>query len=313
MTTIPDDYAIKFNNILTFLTRLTGDRITPIVEKQLLEMLPNAIPFFSHLVLRDNFPTIERLTINKKVLGSNSRIKEIKFLKNPPADKVKAYGRCNMKMQSVLYGSFNMLTVLSELKPRIGDLISMTTWKAKEGSKLTYCPIFKNQPKREKVMNLNLRDIEIAYNKKLLEHSPTVGQVIDNLVTFVCNSFTKYVKPDCDSDYLISAYFSNKILYEFENGTIDAIYYPSVQQDLSFENIAIKPATFDRDYFLAEVKELVVLNDPTTGSRGTAMQGIGQCDKFDLASDKILWDKGREMIPTDLLNKYVRQFDLRLD
>ena len=40
----------------------------------------------------DTFPELQRLTINKNVLGKNRRIKEIKYLKYPPKELVKKYG-----------------------------------------------------------------------------------------------------------------------------------------------------------------------------------------------------------------------------
>jgi len=311
MSSIPDDYAKQFNNTLIFFNKLTSQKITPLVEKQLLAMLPTSIPFFTHLAIRDSFPKIERLTINKNVMGSNRRIHDVKFLTYPRAEKVKNYGRCNLKGQSVFYGSFGMMGVLSELKPRIGDLITMTTWEAKPESTINFCPIFKNQPKGENLINPRLLEIDRIYKEKMKWYSPIVRQVIDNLMGFVANAFTRVVRPGNDLDYVVSAYFSDKILYELGNGSIDAIYYPSVQQNLSFENIAIKPTSFDKHYKLTVVKESVVINDPSTGSRGTMMQGIKECKEFD--NGIIPWSKQVDRAPSDKLLEYQKRFGLILD
>ena len=109
-------------------------------------MLDFALPFFSHLVLEDNFHELHRLTINKRVIGKNKRIHNINFLKYPPAAKVSNYGRCNYPKQSIFYSSFFHMTAINEMKPRIGDIVTFSVWRAKSGTTLKYCPIFKNQP-----------------------------------------------------------------------------------------------------------------------------------------------------------------------
>ena len=110
--------AVKdFKNLLDYLKRLSEDGVNPLIEKQLLLMLDYSIPFFSHLIMQDVFPEIHRLTINKNVIGENKRIREIKFLKYPPAEKITKYGRCNLPQQSVFYGSFLGFTSMNEMKP----------------------------------------------------------------------------------------------------------------------------------------------------------------------------------------------------
>jgi len=91
-------------------------------------------------------------------------------------------------------------------------------------------------------------------------------------------------------DYIFSAYFADKIFNQFEDGKIEAIYYPSVQDRLSFENLAIKPDVFDNKYELIEVKDNVVVMDPSNGKGGYFMEGLSECKSFDYTAGKILWD-----------------------
>jgi len=95
-----------------------------------------------------NFPIIERVTVNKRVLkGNNVRIDKVDKLKYPPAECITKYGRANLKQQSVLYGTFNFMTAVKEMKPEKGDLISVSEWKIKnENYNLIVCPLFMNQP-----------------------------------------------------------------------------------------------------------------------------------------------------------------------
>lgn len=280
----------NFQKLLEFLKRLSEDGITPLIEKQLLLMLDNTIPFFSHLILTDTFPEIHRLTINKRVIGTNKRIREIKHLKYPPANKLSKYGRCNFPKQSVLYASFVHMTAMNETQPRIGDLITESVWRVRSNQPLKYCPIFKNQPKGENVINPRTYEINQIYIKKLREYPDYIREQIDALVQFVADEFTKRVQPNADLDYIFSAYFSNKIFTDFEDGAIEAIYYPSVKDRLSFENLAIKPNVFDDKYDLVEVKDSVCVMDTTNGKGGYSFLGLSVCKSFDYSSGKILWD-----------------------
>lgn len=290
---ISEDEVKKFQGLVEYLKRLADDGITPLIERQVLAMLDNATPFFTHLVMVDTFHEFHRITINKNVLGENKRIRDIQYLKYPPADKISRYGRCNLPRQSVLYGSFMYLTTLSELKPRVGDLITHSIWRVKNNQSLTFCPIFKNQPTKEQVINPRTLNINRLYEKELKSFPNYARIQIDTLVQFIADAFTKRINPENHLDYVFSAHFANKILYEFTNGSIEAIYYPSVPSNLSFENIAIKPNVFDSKYDLVEVKDVIVIGDPSNGRGGYSMEGLGDCKSFDYAKGKILWDMSK--------------------
>ncbi|MCK6610546.1 MAG: hypothetical protein L6Q78_05840 [Bacteroidia bacterium] len=126
---IHEEEIRKFKAILDFLKRLAENGVTPLIEKQILLMLDDCLPFFSHLTMSHVFPKIHRITVNRNVLGSNKRICDINLLKYPPADKVSKYGRCNLPNQSVLYGSMFNLTSINEIRPKVGDLVTRSIWK----------------------------------------------------------------------------------------------------------------------------------------------------------------------------------------
>ncbi len=309
---IPEEDVNKFRGLVDYLKKLADDGVTPLIEKQLLAMLDHATPFFTHLVMKDIFPEFHRITINKNVIGKNKRIRDITFLKYPPADKVSKYGRCNLPKQSVLYGAFMYMTAPNELKPNVGDLITHSTWRVRNNQTLTYCPIFKNQPTKENVINPRTLEINGAYQKELANFPANVKAQLDNLVQFVADSFTKRVNPENHLDYIFSAYFSNKILYEFSSGEIEAIYYPSVQGNLSFENIAIKPVVFDKKYDLIEVKDSIVIVDPSNGKGGYGMDGLGESKSFDYAAGQIIWDMNKLRQPRERIFEHKLNFGLEL-
>jgi hypothetical protein len=286
-----EEDAKRFEGLLSFLTRLATDGVTPLIEKQVITMLDQSLPFFAHLLYKDSFTELTRLSINKKILGKNQRIKDIKYLRYPPADKVAAYGRCNLRGQSALYATFNLLTAFGEMKPALGDLITISNWILKEqDASMLFCPIFKNQPARDNVYNPRTRQFDELYRQKLASFPNYIGRQINSLMQFIADAFTRRVDPKNDLDYIFSAYFSDKILYKFEAGSIDAIYYPSVPGDLSFENIAIKPSVFDRLYRIDEVSDAIIVATPENGKGGYFRHGFGRCRKFNFLTGEILWD-----------------------
>ncbi|WP_017259283.1 hypothetical protein [Pedobacter arcticus] len=302
----------NFKKLIEYLKRLSEDGITSLIEKPLLIMLDQSIPFFSHLVMTDVFPEIHRLTINKRVIGKNKRIREINFLKYPPKEMVSKYGRCNNPKQSILYSSFLNFTAMNESQPRVGDLITKSVWKVKGNQTLTYCPIFKNQPLDKNIINPRTFEINKIYQEKLKQYPENIREQIDLLVQFIADVFTKRIHPDRHLDYLFSAYFSNKILYEFENQEIEAIFYPSVKDKLSFENLAIKPNVFDNKYELVEVSDSVCVMDPTNGRGGFFFEGFSTCKSFDFTSGKILWDKDKIYQSEEKIIEMKNKFDVDL-
>ncbi len=313
---IPKDIEDKdlqnFQRLLEYFTQLAEDGVTSLIEKQLLLMLDNTIPFFANLVMTEDFYELKRITINKNVIGSNKRIYEIKYLKYPPAEKVTKYGRCNLPGQSIFYGSFLSMTALNEMRPNKGDLITESTWRLTGDQPIIYCPIFKNQPVEKDVINPSTFEINQIYERKVKDYPEKARNQIDYLLQFVTDAFTKYIHPSNHLNYIFSAYFSNKIFNNFENGKIEAIYYPSVKEKLSFENIALKAEVFDKRYELIKVKDSIVDMDPRSGSKGYIMLGLSECTSFDYASGKILWETSdihqpKERI-AELKSKYGLEF-----
>lgn len=300
------DDVLKFDHLITYLRRLTDDGITPLIEKQLLGMLDSAIDFTCYLSHTTCFPELERLTVNRRVLGRNKRITHISQLKYPPAEKVTKYGRCNMKGQSILYSAFGMISVYSELKPLRGDLITISKWRVRGDSTVRYMPIFKNQP-TDGTMNPRMHMHNQAYNIKLKDYPSNLQRKIELINQFVADAFTKRIDPRNDLDYLFSAYFSHRILNRDFDDEIDAIYYPSVQQGLAFENLAVRPDVFDAKYDLIEVRESIVMMDHTSRQGGTFSQGISDSKSFDYAGDKILWK------PTLLTESEIKAFERDFD
>jgi len=302
----------NFNLLLNTFNKFSEIGINEATEKWILSVLDSSLPFFTNLINQYQFETLERITINNRILGSNKRIKEIKFLKYPPADKVTKYGRCNLPQQSVFYGSTMFMTAMDEMKPRVGDLITKSIWKLKESKHLKFCPIFHVQPTNG-TFNPNSWKLEKEFDKVLKRDFPKeMHDPVTNLSKFIAFHFSKYVNHKRSKDYLFSAYFANKLMNELDGGTIDGIVYPSVQSHLSFDNVVLKTDVFDANYELSEVQESIVTKDPSDGGKGYLMSGINDCKEFDFENDKILWNKSIHQ-PKEQMDFYKEHFGVDIE
>lgn len=304
--------VLEFKNLLYYFKRLASDGVTPLIEKQLLLMLDRSIPFLTNLIMETEFPRIHRLTVNRNVVGSNKRIKEIKYLTYPPKDLVTTYGRCNKPGQNIFYGGFSWMTTLNEVGPRVGDLITSSVWQPKSNSILRYSPIFKNQP-GDNVVNTEMLEINDIYEQKVKTVSPYLREATDLLLQFIADAFTKRINPKEHLNYIFSAYFSDKIFNDLDNGKIEAIYYPSVHEKLSFQNIAIKPRVFDEKYYLTEVQDFVIVMDPSNGKKGYVAQRLSKCKTFDHSTGRICWETTNLDQPIDELESLKSRFGINFD
>lgn len=278
---------LVLNSIRPFLNK---GSISEVHIEHLRKILDN-IPFFSAPIFNLNFPEIQRVTINKNLFdGKNERVNKITYLKYPPVEKVKKYGRANFNNQSVFYAAFDPMTVLDELKPKVGDLITISTWTSDESARLNISPIFKITTKDNLSHNALSINFMVGYENSIRKMPPKIAEQIDALILFMAECFAKDVNSGDHLDYFLSAYFANRILYEFEKGEIEAIVYPSVQKNLGFSNIVMKPDSLEKKYILKNVDESIVKATPRENGGGYYLEGTGWAKTFDLPADAIVWN-----------------------
>jgi hypothetical protein len=239
-----------------------------------------------NLQVKRIFPTIERITVNKRVIGTNTRIFEERKLKYPPAEYVKKYGRANIKYQSVFYGTFNFMTAIKEMNPEIGDLITVSRWKLKnENDLLVVCPMFLNQP-NDGSTNYRLKTLYNWFIQELKKYPPLISNSYFELHQFYSNCFAREIDSKDNQGYLITALLADKILNKYKNGIVDAILYPSTKEDLRTENIAIKKESFDAKYQLSETTEKRLLKIANNGDR-YEFERLGESLRID--GNEIKW------------------------
>jgi len=231
------------------------------------------------------FPAIERVTVNKRVIKENARINDIDKLKYPPSECVKRYGRANLKNQSVFYGTFNFMTAIKEMKPEIGDLITVSEWKIKnDNDKLITCPIFMNQPK-DGTINIRLLNMFNSFIFDLKRFPFEISHLIFEVHAFYANCFARKIDSKNNQGYIYTALLADKILNQYKGGIIDAIIYPSTQEELRTENIAIKKDSFDKRYSLFKTTEKRLI-DISEGGRKYIFEILGESQIIDKESIK---------------------------
>ena len=230
---------------------------------------------------------LERLTINERLpQGNNDRINEIKYLKYPPKESVTKFGRCNILNQPILYGSFNFHTVIDELKPNVGKVITHTEWALKKEAPLKLFPIFfitniGNGPHNP--MSLDIKELHEHYASLHLEG---IRKCFDLSMEFLAKCFAKEVDRNNHFDYFLSAYISNKIL-SIDSLNYDGIIYPSVQARLGCSNMAIRPKVFDEKFKLIEVcHEINLIENGKSGINHVQSRSTN----FDLENEIIIWE-----------------------
>lgn len=258
-------------------------------EEELKKIIPilKDIDLLSSLMYKQRIDGFQRVTVNSWIPDVKGRVEYIKHLKNPPKECVKKYGRANMIGQSILYATFDYLTALSEMRPEVNETITVSYWKLKSDYDLCVTPIFKNSTKDGIVHNeLSVR-ARILSNKMLKQYDDNVRKQIEIILQFIADAFSKRTEDGNNFDYYLSAYYANRLLYEFENGELDGILYPSVRQSLTLSNIALKPEVFEEHFELEKVEESIITSRPTRESIGWMMKGTGYSTDFN--DGKILW------------------------
>jgi hypothetical protein len=266
----------------------------------LIDALANWIPYS---VTEEKIETLYRISVNKNILGSNKRISDIKYLKYPPKQLVKKFGRCNQPNESVFYCSFMGFTSMMELKPRVGDLITETKWKLKVDRNLHFVPIFYNQPTNKPFINRETGELidhlfnptsdyfQNRFEEAIESYPPLLKELSIETMKTISNFFARYVDSGNHLNYIFSSIFASKFFNDVpDSDKIDAIMYPSVQSRLNEHNLAIKPECFEDFYELEEVNEQVVVQDPSNGKGGYFSQATGIVRHFDFVTGKILWD-----------------------
>ncbi len=204
---------------------------------------------------------VVRLVNNETVQqGARKRIREQKYLSCPSKELVKElnyYNRANTPDFNVFYASDCIDTVLNELQPEPGYLVSAGIWEMTNKSKpLIIYPINHNPMAIE--VNPDTRKGFIAFQKIKKKNHPLLMEFMEIFFDFISDEFAKSV--DHHMSYFFSAIFSERILLDdtASDWKYDCMVYPSVGNKYSVDNLAILPEVIKKEFKLKKVIEFEV-------------------------------------------------------
>jgi hypothetical protein len=214
--------------------------------------------------------------INRKEL---SYLTDISQLLAPPIQYC-GFGRCNIPKQQVLYCATREAGAYWEIKPKHGDVITLSHFELKPNTKVNSVIIMKDKTEGPVIRN-------------------QLQEVYYILEDFFVDAYSLEVDRNRARDYVFSALLSSEQLFYpvVANNNFEAIIYPSVQKKKFGENFAIRNELILERYNLIGVETRFILDeyenlDPSS-DEVTTDQVIGSfgTTEFDFKTGKILYNE----------------------
>jgi hypothetical protein len=211
---------------------------------------------FYLVTFRKHIPDFHRLTINRSLPnGENKRLSEVKWLLPRDPETVNEYGRMNLKKETIFYGSFLLPTLINEVRPKIGDIITVSKWTLKDPkTELLVFPSFKTNG-----LNRQFLGAQNLFFELMKAYSPEKQLHLIAQQNLFANIFSK--EAIHKTNYAFGASIAKNIFSKAYEGQIEAIIYPSVQDSAEISNIAIKPEVLIKKYWLNSIVEYKILEN----------------------------------------------------
>lgn len=251
------------------------------------EELKKDIAYFFNLKVGSNTTIapnrLVRISHNNKILSAQGKdlsyLTDISQLLAPPIEYC-GFGRCNIPNQQVLYCATTEAGAYWEIKPKKGDVITLSHFELKPDAKVNSFIVTKYKTENPDIQN------------KLQE----VYYVLED---FFVDVYSLVVARDRPRDYLFSALLSSEQIFHpaVYDKNFEAIIYPSVQKKKYGENFAIRNELILERYNLIGVETRFILDeyenlDPTS-DEVTTDQIIGSFGTtvFDFEKGTILYNE----------------------
>jgi len=306
-----NQYLLQLKVLRTYMDRSESLSIAEVdFLKNNFRQLIGLVPVRVHHI--DSFSQpFERLVINEDVSDANKRLINLGQLRYPPlaiSDEID-YNRASLKGKCILYaGSMGMLPTTIEVKPRRGQLITSSKWTFNKKRSLKMIVIGMDPELAMSNPNELLDDFN-EYRKCLQQMQPNCRTVVTEVSSFIVSAFTRKVSPSNRQGYIMSALIS-EFFYENPDEPVDAMYYPSVPNNGSAMNIAIKPEVVDELFDMVEAQESIVAVDPGLGAGGWLTHATGECKYFDAKTLSLSWNNGHISEDTkELMKKFNASLD----
>ena len=229
-----------------------------------------------------------RISNNNRILASQGKelsyLTDISQLLAPPIEYC-GFQRCNIPNQQVLYCATSEAGAYWEIKPKHGDVITLSHYELKLNAKVNSLVIMKDKTENPKIQH-------------------QLQEVYYHLEDFFVDAYSLEVDRSRPRDYLFSALLSSEQLFYpvVSDKNFEAIIYPSVQKKKFGENFAIRNELILERYNLIAVETRFILDeyenlDPAS-DEVTTDQIIGSfgTTEFDFKTGKILYNEKADEI-----------------
>ena len=250
----------------------------------------------------DTYPSrLYRITRNKRLYKENPyKLQKITDLMGPP-EEFANIGRVNMKGESVFYCALDFNTAIWETQPEVGEYITLSEWKIKDGQKIFNHFIFHPEETNLSIESQN------AFNSHLEQIGvirEDIRKVFIEILKFIAEEFMKPVDRNNSENYLFSSLIGSRFLQSGKdvNGfQIESISYPSTRRDCEVTNIAIKNS------FVLEKLDLISAKIMTVGETNYDIENksrddlikisplVTESERFDFDNNRIYWNITKEL------------------
>lgn len=274
------------------------------------------LAFFS-----DTYPTrLFRVTNNKYIVGEGQRLTKVSQLIGPPEGLAKI-GRCNLEGESVFYAALDFETAIWETQPEVGDNITVSVWKIKNGQKLDMHHVF--HPRKTNLSKQAAESYKASMKAlptmfgKIRDNNPELFDIIDEYYAFLTEEFMRKVSYKEKENYLVSALFSSRLLQSDrdDNGfKIEAISYPSVKREYGVTNVAIQNSLALEKLELEKIilYKIGETNYTKEAKPNELIKVNGwqlEFDDFDFENDRIIYDGQKEI--EQVADQHMKMMDER--
>ncbi|MDM1410716.1 hypothetical protein HX038_08100 [Myroides odoratimimus] len=219
---------------------------------------------FNYLILLSNKVVISqvfRVVVNR----DKKSITKKSLLSYPPLHVVKKlnkYNRVNTPNTNVFYCSETINTALNEIKPKVGDIVTVSIWEPIDKNR-TFNSYPISHGANAYGVNPHATNAMNAVNEFKKKTNKLFSRFIDPYFHLLGREFEKPINHHYE--YLLSAMFSEKI---FENNKradtgfdFECITYPSVGNKFTTSNIAFRKDIIRHHFKLAKVVEFEVASE----------------------------------------------------
>ena len=229
-------------------------------------------------------------------------------LSYPPALKLGAYGRANRPHAPLFYGSAGCHSTIMEIAPNLGDRLAISKWRLQQNLNIAVAGYTEKTFSGKAGMNRwpgitwAKQHAEDHRAKQHAEDHRAKNPVNQFVHEFLAHEFTKKVPQRKAWQYKISAAFCELLLnaYALElNGEaaseISGILYPSTPNEVSADNLAIRPNIADTHLEFISVQYVEI--SQKTNEPQYSMRGLDFADTLSEAGE-IQW---KNMFPQQLI------------